>query len=1469
MSVDTIIHSFNAGELSPLLDGRSDLEKYFSGCRLMENMIPLPYGPSERRPGTYFVAEVKDSSKKARLLPFQYSTEQAYMLEYGDQYIRFFKDRGQIITGAGTEDISALDNQIAHWLMNELTGIAVDDDVGVVPHDGTLSVDAATLHAAGKVGTGCFDLDGQYDISVPAEGGAGGHADFSFTDELDDTAFSIACWAFVTRQANLQVLLSKWRDGASTREWRFSLSSEQKLQLHLVQTDLDLETNCIAQWKLNDNAANTNVIASLPTYTIDDANAVANTFTISDDGDLTASFPDGSEFTVAGSTGNDGQYTVVGTAYGAPNFVITVAAVADGTDDGTIAPHAGVATANTEDFNDTGKINGALNFGGAKVIEIDDSADFSFGDTINDSPFSIAAWIYVTVAGSRQTIITKASGHTSNAEYMIFLSTDEKLVFNIYDNTTWVRRTKMTDNALSAGWHFVVATYDGNESDPTSGMTLYVDAVAVAQSTESAGAYTAMHNGTAKVRIGSWWANGVHNYIFADKIDNVIMFDMELSLSDVTALFSDGNGTESLTEASPMPFAVSDDAISLGWHFLGVTYSAPADPTTAADGIILYVDGAAVNSTAVNDANYVAMQIAATPEEVRIGSQRNSADSANENFWGDKIDEVSVFGDVLTPTEIASLYSTVAYEIASPYLEADLSGLQHIQSADVLYNIHSDYLQSKLMRYAHSCWELENIAFDWPPFLEQNDTETSITPSAKIGTIELTASEPVFTADHIGSYWQIKHPRTDNKIEHDFGAAVGYSPILVDVKDSFRLRTSGSWTGIIELQRTYDKELILVLDAGPADGVWSADDIITGEAGETCIIVSAIDTTHYTIKQLSGSFTDGEVLSNQSANSRDCAATWPRYEGWHTVGTFESFEGPNFNITGEETDGNAYLRVECTTADDAAIKTVLSCERFYHYGIVKITGFTSVTSATATVIRLLGSTDATKLWSEGAWSDERGYPVSAEFYEGRLWFAGTPYRPLDIWGSRVQDYENFEIGTLDDDSVKFTVDSGMQNMIRWLVGQDVLLIGTAGAEWKLGSSDPTDAITPTNPIRPRLQTTYGSKEIQALLLANVILFVDALGRTVRGAQYIWEQGETGKYDAPPLTMLAEHITKSGIVGMAYQQNPYPILWCVRDDGVLIGMTFEPGQKVWGWFPLVIDGLVESVAVNKGITEDEVWLIVKRTINGETKRYIEYFKPRDWGDDQADCFFVDCGLTFDGGDAVTITGISKADPCVVTAVNTFSDGDQIKLADIVGMTEVNNKVYTVSNPTEANFELRDKLDAVDIDSTGFTLYVSGGTAQPVDNTFSGLDHLEGKTVSVLGDGSVHKDVVVSSGTVILTEYYNKVHIGLPYTSKLMPMKIELQMQSGTARAKVKRISQIIFSFYKTLGARFGPTESGQLDTIPFRKTTDPMGSPPPLFTGEKQASFPGGYELNGDIFVEQSQPLPMTIRSIISRMQLYG
>ncbi len=1143
MATDLQIQSFNAALFSEYLDGRDDLEKYYSACRIYDNMIPLPYGPAERRPGTYFVGEVKDNSKKARLMPFQFSTLQAYQIEYGDEYCRFYKDRGQI----KYTDISFGANPSG------------DFPVGVTM---TGATSGATAIVVAKVSTQVYTIKFEQGTWTDGEiincGGENVDCAANYpTTEASSTAVEIttnyleADLPGLQRVQSADVLYNTHSTHPPTKIKRFShdywdaeviifdwppFLSENLTGITItpaIGTESlgSVSGDCISQWKMNDDAASTVVV---------DAKAANN----------------------------------------------------------------GTAQQNTEDLTVAGKINTALSFNGTtdRINLLADGSGLSL-----TTAATFAFWVKLNVQGNDR-LFGYTSTWAQNGQW-IFFTTPTTLYFACRNGGVVSYSTKNID--LTKTWHFIIGVWSGGAA------TLYVDGVA----------------------------------------------------------------------------------------------------QTA---------GSVVNGNLNNS------------ELIRLGTA-----AAADNLDG-QVDNTMIFNKALSQSEIDELHA-----------------------------------------------------------------------------VNLTASSSIFTSDHIGSYWLIKHPRTaddsyePNKVgstEADgfLNAAGEVTATLKDVKGPWRFRTAGTWTGEIVVERSYDE-------------------------GST----------------------------------------------WHTLETVTSEGDQNFNIAGNEEIGDAWLRARAVDPPgtlawaNEAIPT-LTVERYYHYGIIRITEFNSSTSVEGTSVRTVGLSDATKLWSEGAWSDERGYPVTSDFFEGRQYFAGSTSRPLDIWGSKVHDYENMRIGTLDDDPVKFTVDSGMQNQIRWLVGQDVLLIGTSGAEWKLGSSDPADAITPTNPIRPKKQTTYGSKAIQAILLANAILFVDTKGRKVRGAQFIFEKGEAGGYDAPDYTMFAEHITESGVVEMAYQQNPYPILWCVLADGTLIGMVFEPGQKVWGWFPCVIDGLVESVSVNFGVTEDEVWIIVKRTINGETKRYIEYFMPRDWGSDQADCFFVDSGLTFNGGDAVDISDITKADPAVVTVStwptdgdgNNIADGDQVKIKAVVGMTQVNNKVFTVASADVSGktFELRDKLDSVDISTlgSGFTTYVSGGTVEKVDNVFSGLGHLEGKTVSVLGDGSVHADVVVNSGIATLTDYYNKCHIGLPFISKLQPMK--LAVPGAGIRGKKKRIPRIIFSFYKTLGAKFGTTVG--IDNIPFRKMSDPTGAPPPLFTGEKEQTFPGGYELNGDIYVEQTQPLPMTVRSITPRLKLY-
>ena len=1312
--LSTTINSFNSGELSPLLDVRTDIAKYYSGCRTLENMLVYSYGGATRRPGTKYIASAKTASDKIRLISFEFALTQTYIVEVGDEYMRFYKDNGQILELYGVEDLSSLNNIVAHWLLNDNTAsdVVLDDDGNT--HDGIATVDVFNLNTAGKAGTGCFDLDGQYTVEMTD------HDDFSFTDDSDDSAFSIVCWAYITPKGDIQTLLSKWQDSASTREWRLSLSSDRKLQLNLSDTTSDFSGNIVAQWKLNEAAANTTVL-----------DATANN--------------------------HDGTTQV---------------------DD-------------TVDLSETGKISTCLNFGGADAVVITADADtLSFGDASNDSAFSIATWVYVEPSTTTQRILAKWDKTTGAElrEWGLYIDSAEKLTFIIYDESANAYQLRYSHYALSTGWHFVVATYDGRGGAYAGlGIDLYVDGEDVVDFRLSAGTYTAMVNTDTKVVIGAHYGTGgTLDYYWKNKIDNVILFDNELTQSNVSTLYNSGSGTETLGAAEVS--AVTDDAISIGWHYLVSTYSAPA-AATAADGIILYVDGVAVDSTKTNDAAYIAMQNGA--EEIRIGSQRNSGDSANENFWADKIDEISIFSDVLTPTEVASLYTELTYEISTPYDIDDVFELQTIQSADTMYIVHPEYSPRKLTRLAHNLWTLAEIDFERGPFLDENETETTITPSATTGTITLTASDSIWNANHVGALWQITHIVAAESAEGSFTGVDNSTTINVQFGRTFHFSTHGTWTGTMLLQRSYDS-----------------------------------------------------------------GVTWEDVRSVH-------YEGDgNITYSDEEIVEDAIYRVRMNAYTSGPARYSLTALSHKLNGVVEIATYTSATSVTATVEYTLGGTGATKYWSEGAWSVDEGYPSTVSFYEERLVFAATTNNPQTIWFSQTADWENFLIGNNDSDAMNYTIAANQVNAIRWLAPQDWLLIGTIGAEWKMGSGSIEEPLTPTK-VTTKRQSSNGSANLQPIMVDNVILYVQRQNRKLFELVYSFE---ADSFVSPDLTVLSEHITGSGITQMAYQKTPDPILWCVTDDGDLATMTYKRSQNVVGWSKQLFDGDVESVAVIPGDDEDEVWVSVERTIGGSSVRYIEQFQPRDWGANQGDAFFVDSGLSFDGGEAVTITDITQASPAVVMATShNFSDGEQVRIISVSGMTEVNDEVYTVDDATINTFSLEDATGSVDINSTGFTAYASGGSVEQVENTFTTLSHLEGETVSVAGDGGYAGSHTVAGGTITLDDYYNKAHAGLPYTSKLKPMRLELK-QSQNLQGKTSRITELTVRFFETLGGEFGP-DFDTLTSFIFRDIDDPVEAPPPLFTGEKKEFFEGDYSLDSAICLQQDLPLPFTVLAIIPEFEV--
>ena len=449
-----------------------------------------------------------------------------------------------------------------------------------------------------------------------------------------------------------------------------------------------------------------------------------------------------------------------------------------------------------------------------------------------------------------------------------------------------------------------------------------------------------------------------------------------------------------------------------------------------------------------------------------------------------------------------------------------------------------------------------------------------------------------------------------------------------------------------------------------------------------------------------------------------------------------------------------------------------------------------VDEAAGDSVTIAGKLEASTEWALGAFSTATGFPAAVTFYEQRLVFASTTSQPQTLFFSVGGSFEDFAAGTDGDDALTYTLGSNQVNIIRYLQAGRVLLIGTSGGEFVVTSSEDAP-LSPTNAVVKR-QATYGSADIQPVQVANVTLFVQRAKRKLR--ELVFDLN-TDSYQAPDMTLLAEHITESGIKEMSLQQEPDNVVWCVLENGKFVGMTYRREENVVAWHEHLLGGAfgsdafghAESVATIPGdLNEDDTYLVVKRTIGGATKRIIEYFKTFDFGDDVEDAFFVDSGATYSGSAATSITG---------------------------------------------------------------------------------LDHLEGETVSILANGAVHPDKVVSSGSITLDYSVTKAHIGLNFTSTLQTMRIDAGGTEGTAQGKTKRIHEVVLRLFRTVGVLVGSSET-EIDRIPFRSSAGAMTSATPLFTGDKEIEFRGGFDTDGFIVVQQNQPLPLTIIGIFPRLITY-
>lgn len=298
-------------------------------------------------------------------------------------------------------------------------------------------------------------------------------------------------------------------------------------------------------------------------------------------------------------------------------------------------------------------------------------------------------------------------------------------------------------------------------------------------------------------------------------------------------------------------------------------------------------------------------------------------------------------------------------------------------------------------------------------------------------------------------------------------------------------------------------------------------------------------------------------------------------------------------------------------------------------------------------------------------STSNDYPRAVTFYENRLIFGGTDNQPQTFWGSKAADFEDFTVGANADDAFQFTLSADDVNIVRWFNPGKQLIIGASNGEFSASGEQFSDPITPTS-INVKRETTNGSNASNAIRVDNSVLFVQRSGHKIREFVYKFE---VDSYVSVDLTILAEHLFRTPqITRLAFARNPSNLLWATSNDGKLYGMTFERDENVVGWHQHVFGGTdvaCESVATLPTEDQDEVWCIVKRTINGTTRRYVEFFTDDYPIDDTAkveDGVFSDCCLVFDSPGSTTLSGLDHLEG---EDVSVLADGGVIKGKSVNG------------------------------------------------------------------------------------------------------------------------------------------------------------------------------------------------------------
>lgn len=745
--------------------------------------------------------------------------------------------------------------------------------------------------------------------------------------------------------------------------------------------------------------------------------------------------------------------------------------------------------------------------------------------------------------------------------------------------------------------------------------------------------------------------------------------------------------------------------------------------------------------------------------------------------------------------------SSTVFEIPTTYTDSELFDVHYVQSGDIITLVHPAHKPAELRRYSSSRWAFTDVSF----LASVNPPATvaiAATRGEQLTILGLTTATPAVFTFPTGTTHQFA--LGDSVYVSGCAASAGAA-----FTDGFYVVNSIPTAGVNLTLKTYDAGTQIAYTG-----------TYTASSGRMQFGSRISDIDNYYV-----------VTSVSTGGTESAAST-----AVHIIN--------NLYING------AYNTISWTTT---------SAQRYNVYkrqsGLYGYIGQTDGLSFTDN--NIAPDMGITPPIYDTVFSSTGNYPGAVSYYEQRRVFAGTDNDPQYLWLTRsgTESDMSYSIPTTDIDRVAIRVSARESNTIRHVVPLTQLLLLTNAAEWRVSPSS-SDVITPST-ISVRPQSYVGANTVQPQIVNNTVVYCSSRGGHVRELGYSWQsQG----FITGDLSLRAAHLFDNfDIVDMCFAKSPQQILWFVSNNGKLLGLSYVPEEEIGAWHQHDTDGTFESCcAVAEGF-EDAVYVVVRRNVNGSNVRYVERFGSR--ANSINNLVFTDSSLKYNGslvtgtmtlsggttwGPSDTLTLTCSVFPTFLFPVATDLN-DAIVISDAAG-NQYRCRIIGTTSTAVAQVKV-DGTIPVALRNTATSLWTFAR------DTFTGLNHLEGKTVSILADGAVVPQQVVALGTVSLPRAASYITVGLPFQSDIQTLPLTMNVD-GFGQGRMKNINKAWIKVFKSSGIFIGPDADHLVEYK--QRTTETYGVAPNPQSDEVLVMLTPSWSNGGQIYIRQNDPLPLTV-----------